>query len=1162
MFRVPRERGARNPTAQTMIPASDTSTTPHSTCGVRIAPAGLPIVEKIRGLDVFMQLAGALSEADKSAVEVAGFSGSAGAFALAALFAQNPRTMLVFTAEGDAAARWYDDLSAILDPQLVFRFPTWEMTPYEFRRPSSEPVGRRLECLWHLAQPRPTIAVTHLRAALELTIPRSVLQEKTLSLKVDQEIPIAEVVARLVDLGYARSPLVEEAGGFAHRGGIVDVFTYSSEHPIRIEFFGDTIDSIRTFSVSSQRSVTELVDCLILPSREVLTDRHDLTSRLMAVKANGALHERVEGDPDFPGLEWLAATLGFERSTILDHLPPGSLIWIDDQAGLRQKAEAILENVTRFYERPRRNYTPLPDPTATGQTVENVTRKLAMHPRVEQQYLRTPQALDFKMSQPLAFMSHVGRLGEFLRKQGTSSRRTWVLCDSADHQTRLSEILEAEGGIPLSTALSSPGVHSGFCFPDGECVLTDHEIFNRHYKQYRQRRFKEGIALSSYNQLSKGDYVVHIDYGVGRFKGLRRITVEGQARDCLLIGYLNDDKLYVPIEEFNRVQKFTGKEGHPRVSRLGGTAWEKIKRKTKKVLMEMAADLIRLYAERKARPGFAFSPDSEWQKQLEASFAYEETPDQQKAIAEIKKDMLAASPTDRLVCGDVGYGKTEVAIRAAFKAVTDHKQVAVLVPTTILAEQHANTFRERLAEFPIRVEILSRFKTPREQRRIIAELREGKVDIVIGTHRLLSKDVNFTNLGLLVVDEEQHFGVAHKEKIRRLKAQVDTVTLTATPIPRTLQMSLLGARDMSLIATSPKDRLPIHTEIREFSAEVIVEAVRRERDRGGQIFFVHNRVRSIGAMEKYLRRILPGVDLAVAHGQLNERELERIMVDFLHRKFDCLLSTAIIESGLDIPSVNTIIINRADRFGLAQLYQLRGRVGRSHLKAYAYLLTPPFGALSAIARKRLKALEEHTALGSGFHLAMRDLEIRGAGNLLGPQQHGFIEEIGFDLYCRLLEEAVAEIRGEQVDKRRTVTKIEYPGATFIPDAYIEDNQQRFEVYKRLAEAQTTHGLDDLRLELADRFGAPPESALVLFDLAYARVLGTGSQVKWARVDKGMLTIEFDPDRSIGRVEIERWRTRFSEKLSFSPGPPFILRIGLPENEAKPAAALKNALEKL
>jgi len=1129
------------------------------------APAVLPILAKLLATEQFVRLAEAFSDSKTGTIDVGGLSGSAGAFVAAALYLRNPRPMVIFAAEGDTAARWYDDLAAMLGTERVYRYPTWEMAPYEFRRPAAEPVGRRLECLWRLGGPQSIIAVTHLRAALELTIPPAHLHEKTLLLETGQEIEINEVIARLVDLGYDRSPLVEEAGGFAQRGGIVDVFTYSSEHPIRIEFFGDTIDSIRSFSVSSQRSITPLRNCLILPAREVLTDRQDLVSRLSAVKANSGLRERLEGDPDFPGLEWLAEELGFTRSTIFDHLPPEGLVWLDDTDQHRRKNEAIIEHAAKFFERTNRNYAPIPPPDAGEKTVKKIQTQLERFPKIQQCDFKTPDALDFVTHEPPAFMSHVGRLAEFLHKQEESSRHTWLLCDSEAHRSRLVEILDAEGGLPVSTTLSSPGVHEGFGFGDGDHVLTDHQIFNRHFKQYRRRRFKEGIALSSYNQLSKGDYVVHIDYGIGRFRGLKRITVEGQKRDCLQILYQKDDKLYVPIEEFNRVQKFTGKEGNPQLSRLGGTAWEKAKSRTKKALMDMAADLIQLYAERKTRPGFSFSLDTEWQKQLEASFTYEETPDQLKAINEIKKDMCSPSPTDRLVCGDVGYGKTEVAIRAAFKAVADHKQVAVLVPTTILAEQHLNTFRERLAEFPLRVEMLSRFKTAREQKHIISELTAGKVDVVIGTHRLLSKDVEFMDLGLLVVDEEQHFGVAHKEKIRRLKTQVDTITLTATPIPRTLQMSLLGARDMSLINTSPKDRLPIHTEIREFSGEVISEAIRRELERGGQIFFVHNRVCSIRAMEKYIQRIMPGLKVAVAHGQMNERELEKIMVDFMHRRYDCLLSTAIIESGLDIPSVNTIIINRADRFGLAQLYQLRGRVGRSHLKAYAFLLTPPFNALSTLARKRLKALEEHTALGSGFHLAMRDLEIRGAGNLLGPQQHGYIEEIGFDLYCRLLEEAVGEIRGQTKTTAQPVTKIEYPGETVIPDEYLEDNQQRFEVYKRLADAQGTHELDDLRLELTDRFGAPPEPVQILCNLAYARVLGTGSYVKRARVEEGLVTIEFNENRPIGRVEIERWGNNFGENLSFVQGPPFILHVRTPEEvhgSGGMVHTLKKVLEKL
>ncbi len=1098
---------------------------------------------------------------------VCGLAGSANALVLAAWFLKHKQPVLVFAPSGDAASRWRDDLSSILGENDVCRFSTWEISPYEFRRPAAELIGQRLDCLHRLRQGKPVIVVTHLRAAVELTMPPEEFDRYHLSLTVGQEIAVDSVLTQLVTLGYERASLVEEAGSFAHRGGIIDVFTYAMQNPVRVEFFGDTIDSIRSFSVSSQRSVHHLKECVVLPAREVLADRTGVISRLAKVEANSALRERVEGDPDYPGLEWLAETLGYRRSTVVDYLPSDAVVWLAEPTTYELKREEIANRSEGFHRRTAQTYEPIPAPGRAGELCDQILERVHQHPLIRQYDFRRRGLIDFETGPAPAFASQVKKLVEFLQAQEETSRRVWILCDSEPHRIRLTEILDAEGGVPLTTQLSTPGIHEGFSFANGDTLLTDHQIFERHYKQYRRRRFKEGIALSSYNQLTKGDYVVHVDHGIGRFRGLQRITVGQQDRDCLLILYKGDDKLFVPIEEFNRVQKFSGKEGSPQLSRLGGTAWEKAKKKTKKALMDMAAELVRLYAERKARTGFGFSPDNEWQKQLEASFDYEETPDQLKAINEVKQDLETPAPADRLICGDVGYGKTEVAIRAAFKAVTDHKQVAVLVPTTILAEQHLNTFRERLADFPINIEILSRFRTPRQQKKIIAHLRTGKIDIVIGTHRLLSKDVDFTQLGLLVVDEEQHFGVAHKEKIRKLKTLVDTITLTATPIPRTLQMSLLGARDMSLIATSPRNRLPIHTEIREFSPEVIVEAARQEMERGGQIFFVHNRVRSIEAMASFLRRILPEMRIGVAHGQMKERELEKIMVEFLNRKFDCLLSTAIIESGLDIPSVNTIIINRADRFGLSQLYQLRGRVGRSHRRAYAYLLTPPFSALTAIARKRLKALAEHTALGSGFHLAMRDLEIRGAGNLLGPQQHGFIEEIGFDLYCRLLEEAVAELKGEEPPSPTEVTTVEFPDKTFIPDDYILDNQQRFEVYKRLADAATTHDLDDLRVELADRFGAPPPAMEVLLNLAYARVLGTGLQVARAIVSPhtGALKIEFESSRPVGRSEIERWRKNITEKLTFSPGPPFVIRVKpaqAPASGRDRSRFLKRILEKL
>jgi transcription-repair coupling factor (superfamily II helicase) len=583
--------------------------------------------------------------------------------------------------------------------------------------------------------------------------------------------------------------------------------------------------------------------------------------------------------------------------------------------------------------------------------------------------------------------------------------------------------------------------------------------------------------------------------------------------------YAENDRLYIPIEEFNRVSKYSGKDAAPQLTRLGGPGWEKLKKKTKKAITDMAADLIKLYAGRKAKAGFSFGEDTVWLKQLEASFVYEETPDQLKAIYDVKNDMTGEEPMDRLVCGDVGYGKTEVAVRAAFKAAEQGKQVAVLVPTTILAQQHLHTFCERLTEFPVRVEMLSRFRTRKEQLKIVEDLAQGKVDLVIGTHRLLSKDIHFRDLGLLIVDEEHRFGVRHKEKLRQMKTDVDTISMTATPIPRTLQMSLMGARDMSLITTSPKDRLPIITEIAEFDPATIATTILREVDRGGQVFFVHNRVQTIDAMYNYLKKVVPRAEIAVAHGQMHEKSLEGIMLAFLAGRYNVLLCTSIIESGLDIPNANTIIINRADRFGLAQLYQLRGRVGRSARRAYAYLLTPPTRLLRADAIKRLRAIEAHSDLGSGFALAMRDLEIRGAGTILGPRQSGFIEEVGFDLYNRLLEEAVCELKGQEI-KRPPQTKLESDIEMFLPNEYINNRQQKVDIYRRLADCRTLEEVEQMREEIFDRFGRMPQSAMDLFDGTAAKIAASLLEIEKVKIRQGVVNLFFEEGRKLKRSEVE------------------------------------------
>ncbi|HUU46569.1 MAG TPA: transcription-repair coupling factor [Acidobacteriota bacterium] len=1115
-------------------------------------------------LPEFGRLRDALASPETRSIDVAGTVGSLAACLVARIHDQLPRPTLILAATPERATHWHDDLVHLLGEKGVARFHSWETLPYEFRLPGPEATGRRLEALWRCLEPQPPIIVTHLRAALEPTIPPADMAARVLQIERGQDVPTDDFLARLVELGYRRCPLVEEVGTFAVRGGIVDLFTYTQSEPIRLEFFGDTVESIRTFAVTTQRTTAHWERCVILPSREVVSNGSAYEQLLESATMDERWRERLDADPDHPGLEWLVGHLGCVRGRLFDYFSDQSVLWTDDPERLQAAYDELMEEATRFHDRLAQHLPDPPAPIAIYGDVDVWRDPQPFRNRVRLRDFRSgkPEAIVINAVRPPAVAGSMPRLHEELDQFAKEECNVVIACDSQGQRARLAELL-LDRHVQLN--LSYPALHGGFVLP-GACFafLTEHELFDRHRPRFRRRHFQEGLALSSYTQLKRGDYVVHIDHGIGHYRGLESITVEERRRDCLLLLYQGGDKLYVPVEEFDRVQKHSGREGNPSLSRLGGTTWERTKTRAKKVLLAMAEELIALYAARKARPGFAFSDDNEWLRQMEDAFIYEETPDQATAIEAVRNDMTDPSPMDRLICGDVGYGKTEVAIRAAFRAVCDGKQVGLLVPTTILAQQHLATFRDRLSEFPVRMETLSRFRSRKEQREIVADLARGKIDIVIGTHRLLQKDVQFADLGLLVIDEEHRFGVRHKEKLRQMKETVDTLALSATPIPRTLSMSLHASLDLSLINTSPRDRLPVQTEICPFGEEVIVDAVLRELDRGGQIYFVHNRVQSIAAMADYLRGILPSVKIAVAHGQMPERELEAVMTRFYHQEHDMLLCTSIIESGLDLPTVNTIIIHRADHFGLAQLYQLRGRVGRAARQAYAYLLIPPSTNLTAVARARLQAIEEHTALGSGFHLAMRDMEIRGAGNLLGPQQHGFIEEVGFDLYCRLLDEAVAEVRGETgAAPSLTPVEIEVPGDRYLPDEYVPDNQQRFEMYKRLAEVANPEGAVALGEEMADRFGSPPPEAQRLLGLAAARVWARRAGVVRAVAARNLWTLVLAADARIGRSEVEQWRRRLSqENITFAPGPPFQIRVRAPLGASADLAGLNRLLEQV
>ena len=1128
---------------------------------VERAMAAAQILKSAGGSEGFRKIRDVLAS-DKKKVLVSGLAGSGKSLLLAYLKKKLTAPLLVLTSSPEESWKIYEDLVSFLGEGQVRLFPTWEILPYEFKVPHSEVIGRRLETLYDLAVGKTPVVVTTIRACLEKTIRPEDLKRKTIQLKVGDTAEIEELLEKLVGLGFRRFPQVEEIGTFSVRGGILDVFPYSSPDPIRIEFFGDSIESIRTFGVLDQRSIQKIKSVLILPKREVLIGDERLEQCLSELEADQAdrLREKIRFHDEVPGLEWLASLFGLPSARIIDYLSPDSIIFSDEPPLIEGDLDRIYQETEKLFAEAQDKREAVPDTQTLLGKPERLLEKINRFRTVDHLFLGEKKgAFNLGMTEPEVFGGNVGLLKSQMETYLKERQKVFVFCDNVGQKQRLRELL---GDYADGITWEVKNLSGGFSFPRiGVVVLTDHQIFSRYFWRRRKRKFNEGIALSSYSALSVRDFVVHIDHGIGRYAGLETLEVDQRKRECLKLLYQGEDKLYVPIEEFNRVHRFVGKEGAPVLSRLGGTSWERLKKKTKKAIQDMAQELIQLYAERKAKPGLAFCPDTVWQKELEASFIYEETPDQLSAIDAVKTDMEQNMPADRLICGDVGYGKTEVAVRAAFKAIMDGKQVAILVPTTILAQQHLVTFTERLKSFPVNVAMLSRFKSRKEQKEIVQRLKEGRVDLVVGTHRLIQKDIQFKDLGLLIIDEEQRFGVANKEKIKKLRREIDVITLTATPIPRTLQLSLLGARDMSIINTPPKDRLAIHTEIVEFDKKLIADAILREVDRGGQVYFVHNRVQTIEAMYRFLMDLVPQIRIAVAHGQMEERLLEKVMLDFLQHRYDLLLVTSIIESGIDIPSVNTIIIDRADRFGLAQLYQLRGRVGRSNLRAYAYLLIPKVKILTQTARKRLKALEQLTQLGSGFLLALRDLEIRGAGNLLGPQQHGFIEEVGFDLYCKLLDEAVKELKGERIEKLAEV-KMEFDLDIYIPESYISDSQHRVEIYRKLSDAESVEEVKEVEAEVVDRFGALPQEVEDLLNFTCAKIAASRLGISRVALKKDHLTLQFSEDKKLGKKEIENLRRKIELPLEFAVDKTLKLFVQLKPGSEKKTLLVKNLLQRL
>jgi transcription-repair coupling factor (superfamily II helicase) len=943
------------------------------------------------------------------------------------------------------------------------------------------------------------------------------LATRVLRLAVGDELTPEMLLEALDEGGYAREDPVTAPGQVARRGGILDVFPSDAQEPVRIEFFADTVESLRRFDPDTQRATGTLAAFETLP----LTDLFATRSLLQALPE--VLTRRFAGRRELPGfLDALAR--GFAPEGLVEllpllpgatvppwqHLPRGTVALVEPEA-VWQEAEGLVAR--SLEDRARRSDGLLPEVEEALLPPSALAEQLAGLPLLELREVESGEGGLHLAARPAP--SYAGDVRRLAADLGRSSATTLVFLGNQGRADRLADVLREEGlatgeGTRILTRVGA--LSRGFELKEaGLAVLADGDVFPEEVHLHARGR-RRGLRsfLSDFRDLKVGDLVVHEEHGIGRFLGLETLELGGAARELMVLGYQGGDKLKVPVEAFDRIQKYASVEAaRPQVDRLGSGAWEKTKTRVKKAMRDMAQELLKLYAERKARPGHAFAGESPWQSEFEAAFEYDETPDQAQAIAEVAADMAAPVPMDRLVCGDVGYGKTEVAMRAGMRAVLDGKQVAVLAPTTVLAFQHWKTFRKRFAPFPVTIEMISRFRSAKEIKAVLARVATGGVDVLIGTHRILSKDVVFRDLGLLVVDEEQRFGVAAKEKLKKLKTSVDCLTLSATPIPRTLQMGLSGIRDMSVIETPPRDRLAIQTAIVKFSTDTIAAAIRQELARDGQVFLVHNRVESIVSLAALVKRLVPEARVVVGHGQMPEAELERVMLAFVEGRADVLVATTIVENGLDIPRATTLVVNRADRYGLAQLYQLRGRVGRSDRRAFAYLLVPPDTVLSEIARKRLAAIREFSDLGAGFRIAALDLELRGAGNLLGGQQSGHIQAVGLDLYVKLLEQAILELRGAPA--REAPRAALHLGAPMrIPPGYVPETHQRLQVYKRVSQLRQPHELEALGAELRDRYGPPPAEVAGLLRYAELRLQAEARGVVQVDAAQGTLVVRFDP----------------------------------------------------
>ena len=1057
-------------------------------------------------------------ESNNNHIIYSGLVGSAKAFAVEEEFRKKGGQHLVICASKEDAAYFYNDLEALFGEremdyskkQILF-YPTSYKRPYEPERPDNTYILSRTEVLQRLStSERRTVIVSYPEALSEKVFTRKLLAKNTFKVKQGDKINLDFLTDLLYEYGFENVDFVVEPGQFAIRGGLIDVYSFANDNPYRIEFFGDEVDSIRSFDIASQLSIERLNNIVLLPNMQ-----------------QQAFIE--------------------ERESILEYLPKATTIWIEEMGFFATQIDKEYERAVEAWEKLGRQETEDGSQNITPGKLfaksEELVKALEAHPTIEfgdSSHLSplTSHLSSFHTTPQPIFNKNFNLLIENLNDYKAKGYQIILYSESSKQLDRIQAILN---DIQHHDELHSDferkliAIHAGFIDHDKKvCRYTDHQIFERYHRYHLRDNFstKQAITLKDLYDLKPGDYVTHIDHGIGRFEGLMTIELHGKEQEVLRITYNHGDTLYISVHSLHQIAKYSSKDGaEPSLSTLGSNAWNRLKTKTKSKVKDIARELIKLYAERKRSKGFQFAPDSYLQTELEASFLYEDTPDQLKATNDVKRDMESESPMDRLVCGDVGFGKTEVAIRAAFKAASDSKQVAVLVPTTVLALQHYQTFKNRLDGFPVNIEYLNRFKSAKQQKEILQKLEKGQIDIIIGTHRLTGKDVKFKDLGLLIIDEEQKFGVAVKEKLKEMKANVDTLTLTATPIPRTLQFSMMGARDLSVINTPPPNRYPVQTELRAFDGELIREAILFEMSRNGQVFFIHNRVQNIMDVHDLIASYVPGCRIAVAHGQMEGSKLEEIMLDFIGGEYDVLLCTTIVESGLDIPNANTIIVNDAHRFGLSDLHQLRGRVGRSNKKAFCYLLTPPFNTLTEEAQKRLRALEEFSDLGSGINIAMRDLDIRGAGNLLGAEQSGFINDIGFETYHKILDEAIAELKENEFadlfDKETelvyvTDCAIETDMEVMLPSEYVSSTAERISLYTELDHIKTEERLMEFTDQLIDRFGPIPKPVNDLLNTVRLRWIAKDLGFEKITLRDNLMTAHFVSNQESPYYETETY----------------------------------------